>query len=431
MTKLVKLCVVFLVSIQASLVSAESELIDRVVALVDEDVVLGSELVRRTNSVLEQLKERKQKTPPLATLRDQVLERLIIESLQLQMAKRVGVRVSDAELDAAIDRVAQQNNITSDILRKKNESNGISWAVFREDLRKDIMINRVTSGMVSRRIKISEKEVDNLVALIDKQGESRVQYAIGHIFLPLAEGSSPEEIAEVRNLAEKLIRELRNGADFAEYAISYSKGQQALSGGDLGWRNPSELPSLFAVSIKNMKTGDISEPLRSGSGLHILKLREVKGGFERHSVLQTHARHILITPNAIMDEQAAREKAALLRQRIVNGEKFEDLAMEFSDDKGSGSLGGDLKWTDPGTFVPDFSNAMDKLAIGEISEPVKTEYGYHIIEVLGRRDQDQTEEKKREAAYRSLHNRKFEEEIQLWIQEIKEQAYIKVLLEEE
>lgn len=408
----------------------DAELIDRVVALVDEDVVLASELVRRTNQVVDQIKARNQGLPPIDVLRDQILDRLVVESLQIQMAKRVGVRISDAELDATIQRIADQNKLSTTQLQKKTEDEGTPWALFREDVRREIMISRVQGGAVSRRIKVSDKEIDNLLAQVESQGANQMQYSIGHILLPLAEGASPEEINSIRTRAEKLISDLRAGANFEETAIAYSKGQNALQGGDLGWRSLSQLPSLFAGNIKNMKAGDISEPLRSGSGLHILKVKETKGGFQTHKVLQTHVRHILISPDAITDEKAALEEAKSLRKRILDGEKFDELAMEHSDDKGSGSLGGDLKWSEPGTFVPPFTEAMDKLAVGEISEPVKTQFGYHIIEVLGRRDQDQTEDKKRERAYRMLHNRKFEEESQLWIQEMKDQAYIKLLLED-
>ncbi len=427
MNKLIKLVFIFSMSIQCGIVSAEMQTIDRVVALVDSDVVLASELVRRTKSVMEQLKNRDQKMPEVAQLTQQVLDRLILESLQLQMAKRVGVRVNDAELDATIGRVAEESKMNVDQFRKKVVNDGTPWAIFREDIRNEIMISRVRGGHVSRRVKISDKEIDNLMIQINQEGLNRTQYLLGHILLALPESASPEHIARVREEASKMIAELRNGANFEQYAVAYSAGQNALNGGELGWRSLTQLPSLFAGNVKNMKVGDISDPLRSGSGLHILYLKDSKGGFETHRVMQTHARHILISPNAITDEQAALEKLQLVRQRIIDGEKFEDLAIEFSDDKGSGAIGGDLKWSDPGTFVPEFNKVMNELAINELSEAVKTEFGWHLIEVLGRRDQDQTEDKKRERAYRIIHNRKFEEEAQIWLGELKEQAYIKII----
>ena len=407
--------------------NAKVEILDRVIALVDTDVVLASELVRRTNTIVQQIEARKQTVPPMDKLRDQVLERLIVESLQLQMAKRVGVRVSDTELDSTIERLAADGNATLEQLRQSVESEGTPWAIFREDLRSEIMISRVRNGSVSRRIKVSEKEIENLLSQINKDGESRTQYSLGHILLSLPENATPEEIETVRQKAERLVTELRNGGNFQEYAITNSAGENALSGGNLGWRSLSQLPSLFAGSVKNMKVGDISEPLRSGSGLHILSLLDSRGGFETHEVIQTRARHILITPDAITDEKAALDKINLVRQRILDGEKFEELAIEFSDDKGTGALGGDLNWADPGTFVPEFTETMDGLAINELSEPVKTQFGWHIIEVMGRRNQDQTEDKKRERAYRMLHKRKFEEEAQIWLRELRDQAYIKLV----
>ncbi|MGX5174970.1 peptidylprolyl isomerase SurA [Aliikangiella sp. IMCC44653] len=427
MKTLVKISCVTLLCLYQTVSAANTEILDRVVALVDSDVILASELVRRTNTVVEQIKQRKQTVPPINKLKDQVLERLISESLQMQMAKRAGVRIGDAELDATLQKIAEDSQLSLASFKQKVESEGTPWGIFREDIRAEIMISRARTGFVSRRIKVSDKEVENLVEQINKQGESQTQYSIGHILLPIAENATQPTIDKTRENAQKLVNELRNGASFEELAVTYSSGQNALSGGDLGWRTLTQLPSLFADSIKNLNKGDISEPLRSGSGLHILKLKEIKGGFGSHEVLQTKARHILVTPNAILSDQAAKEKAELIRQRVLSGEDFAELAIELSDDKGSGSLGGDLGWAVPSDFVPEFGEAMNKLAVDEISEVVKSEYGYHVIQVLGRRNQDQTQEKKRERAYQILHQRKFEEESQLWLRELRDQAYIKIV----
>ncbi|MDH5433604.1 MAG: peptidylprolyl isomerase SurA [Gammaproteobacteria bacterium] len=410
---------------------SKPKLLDRVVAIVDGDVVLGSELVRRVNSIIKSLNERKQKAPPIETLKQQVLDRLILESIQLQMADRIGVKISDAELDATLLKISEDNKMTLAQFRQSIIKDGTPWQTFREDIRRDIKINRTRGAFVSRRIQISEKEVDNLLAQINEQGASRMQYLIQHILLPVGENELPEEVEKTRNKAAKMVKELRDGANFDEYAVSYSAGANALSGGSLGWRSLSQLPSLFADQVKNMNAGDISEPLRSGSGLHILYLKETKGGFQGKSVIQTHARHILISPNEILDDKAALDKINLIRQRILDGEDFKTLAIEFSDDKGSGSLGGDLNWADPGTFVPEFTQTMDKLAVNELSRPVKSDFGWHIIEVLGRRSKDQTEDMKRERAYRIIQNRKFEEEAEIWLREIREEAYVSILIEDE
>jgi len=414
----------------APLLLAEAQLIDRVIAIVDENVVLESELVRRSNSIINQIKARKQTVPALAILRKQVLERLIVESLQLQTAKRVGVRIGDRELSATLERVAEGSKMSVEQLKEKVEQDGNAWSLFREDLRNEIMISRVMNGMVQRRIQVSEKEVDNIVSLMEKEGESKTKYHLGHILLALSEGATPEEITAQREQAKKIIDALRQGSNFEEFAIAFSNGQKSLEGGDMGWKSLNQLPTLFSGTVKNMAVKDISEPLRSGSGLHILYLKDKKGGFESKIVVQTHVRHILVSPNAITSDEQALDKIKLARDRIVGGEKFEDLAIEISDDKSNAAQGGDMSWIDPGTFVPEFSVVMDKLEINQLSEPVKTQFGWHLIEVLGRRDQDQTEDKKRERAFRIISNRKFEEESQTWISELKDKAHIKIIINE-
>ena len=411
-------------------VKAEPEMIDRVIATVDENVVLESELVRRANSIVKQIKERKQTVPSIKILRKQVLERLIIESLQLQTAKQVGVRVDDRTLTATIEKIAAGANLSVDQFKQKLELEGTAWPLFREDMRNEIMISRVVSGMVQRRIQVSEKEIDNIVAQMDKEGETRTQYRLGHILLALAESATPEEITAQREKAKRMVDALRGGSNFEEFAIAFSNGPKSLEGGDMGWRSLTQLPTLFAGTVKNMAVSDISEPLRSGSGLHILFLKEKKGGFQSQMVVQTHVRHILISPDAITSDQQALDKIRLARDRIVAGEEFEVLALELSDDKSNAAQGGDMSWVDPGTFVDEFNVAMDKLEINQLSEPVKTQFGWHLIEVLGRRDQDQTEDKKRERAYRILSNRKFEEESLAWVTELKHKAHIKLLDEE-
>jgi peptidyl-prolyl cis-trans isomerase SurA len=406
---------------------AEPEMVDRIIAIVDENVILESELVRRANSIVSQIKARKQTVPSIKILRKQVLERLIIESLQLQMAKRVGVRVDDRTLTATLEKVASGSKLSVDQFKQKLEQEGNAWAIFREDMRSEIMISRVVNGMVQRRIQVSEKEVDNIVAQMDKEGETRTQYHLGHILLALAESATPEEITAQRDKAKKMVDALRGGSNFEEFAIALSNGPKSLEGGDMGWRSLTQLPTLFAGTVKNMTVNDISEPLRSGSGLHILYLKEKKGGFESQMVVQSHVRHILVGPDAITTDQQALDKLKLARDRIVAGEKFEELALELSDDKSNAAQGGDMNWVDPGTFVPEFSAAMDKLEINQLSQPVKTQFGWHLIEVLGRRDQDQTEDKKRERAYRILSNRKFEEESLAWLSELKHKAHIKII----
>ncbi len=425
MKKNLKKILALLVLANITVAISAPQILDRIIAIVDEDVVLESELVRRSNTILRKIKERKQALPSIKTLRKQVLERLIIESLKLQTAKRMGVRIGDRELSATLEKIAQGEKLSLSQYKTKVEKSGESWTLFREDVRKEIKVSRVTNGMVQRRIQVSEKEVDNLVEQINKEGDIQTQYHLGHILIALSENASPELIENKRKKAETIIKYLREGANFEEVAITHSDGQNSLEGGDMGWRSISQLPTLFASVVKNLSANEVSEPLRSASGLHILFLKEKKGGFEAQVVVQTHVRHILVSPSAITSDKQALDKINLTRDRILAGEKFEDLAIEISDDKSNASQGGDMSWVDPGVFVAEFSKAMNALSINELSQPVKTQFGWHLIEVLARRDQDQTEEKKRTRAYRILSNRKFEEESLSWVNELKHKAHIK------
>lgn len=409
-----------------SLTLRAAEAIDEAVALVDDDVVLRSELDRRLASVRKDLQARNVRLPPDNVLRQQVLERLITDNVQLQMAKRAGVRVSDQELAQIVANIAKENNLSPEQFRLKLASEGISYELFREDLRNEVLISRVRQGAVGRRIFISEQEVQAMMETIAAEGENRTEYHLGHILLPISENASTEDVREVSARAQQLVEKLRNGADFAELAIANSAGQEALQGGDFGWKTANQLPSLFATAAKSLKPGEISEPLRSGSGLHILKLFDSRGN-ERVMVQQTKARHILVKPSTILSEEEAEQKIRDLLAKIKAGADFAQLAKQHSDDPGSANLGGDLGWTNPGMFVPVFEQTMNELQPGQLSEPFRSEFGWHVLQVLERRDDDQTEERKRQQAYRFLHSRKYDEEVESWVREIRDQAFIKIL----
>ncbi|MEP1741566.1 MAG: peptidylprolyl isomerase [Kangiellaceae bacterium] len=426
MNKLFKSTIIFALMLSVQISNAKEQMLDRIIAIVDESVVLESELVRRSNAIIAQIKSRNQAVPSLKILRKQVLDRLIIESLQLDTAKRVGVRISDGELNATLEKIAESSNMSVEQLQKQVESDGTAWAIFREDIRNEVMIDRVQRGMVQRRIQVSEKEIDNIVQQLDREGESRTQYHLGHILLALPESATPEQLAAKREEARKIIEALRGGSNFEEFAVAFSSGQNSLEGGDMGWRSLNQLPTLFAGTVKNMNVSDVSEPLRSGSGLHILFLKDKKGGFKQEVVVQTKVRHILVTPDAITTDQQAKDKIELARERILGGEDFTTVAVEISDDKSNAAQGGDMGWVDPGTFVPEFNEVMNGLSLNQLSKPVRTQFGWHIMEVTGRRDQDQTEDRKRDRAYRILSSRKYEEEMQTWISELKDRAHIKI-----
>ncbi|NQD36278.1 peptidylprolyl isomerase SurA [Permianibacter sp. IMCC34836] len=410
----------------SSLTARAGESLDEAVALVDDDVVLKSELDRRVASVRQDLAARKVKLPSETVLRQQVLDRLITDNVQLQMARRAGVRVSDQELAQIIENIAKENQLSPEQFRLKLASEGLSYELFREDLRNEVLISRVRQGAVARRVFISEQEVQTMMETLASEGESHTEYHLGHILLPIAESASTEEVRETAERAQKLVSKLRDGGDFAELAIANSAGQEALQGGDFGWKTINQLPGLFATAAKTLKPGEVSEPLRSASGLHILKLFDSRGN-ERVVVQQTHARHILVKPSTILSEEDAEKKIRGLYEQLKAGADFAELAKKNSEDPGSANQGGDLGWANPGMFVPVFEKTMAGLQPNQISEPFRSEFGWHVMQVLERRDDDQTEERKRQQAYRVLQSRKYDEEVESWVREIRDQAFIKII----
>ncbi len=407
--------------------AADIKIFDRIVAVVNNDVILHSELERSLDSFKQQLLQSGSQLPDEKVFRKQVLERLVSDNLQLQMAKRAGVRVSDGELNATVIKIAESANKTVEDFQKGLEAEGENYTLFREDLRKEIMISRVRQGQVGRRVFISEQEVGNLVQLIDEQGQSNSKFHLGHILISISETSSADGITEARNKAADIVKRLREGANFAKIAAAESNGQDALSGGDFGWKSLAELPTLFSGTTKSMKVGDISEPLKSASGLHILKLLDVKGIEQQKLVKQINSRHILIKSSKIMSEKQAKELLSKLRQQVLDGENFEELAKKHSEDLGSGSLGGNLDWSDPNIFTPKFREVLTQLEDNQISEPFRSQFGWHIVQLLGKRISDETEAAKRESAKRILFGRKFDEEVNNWLREIRTEAYVKVM----
>ncbi len=410
----------------ASTASVAADVLDEAVALVDDDVVLKSELDRRVDTVRRDLTARNVKVPPDTILRQQVLDRLISDNVQMQMARRAGVRVSDQELAQVIENIARESKMSAEQFRLKLAADGVNYEIFREDLRSEIQISRVRQGAVARRVFISEQEVDAMVAAIAAEGENRTEYHLGHILLPVSENASTDEVRELSERATQLVKKLREGADFAELAIANSAGQEALQGGDFGWKTANHLPTLFASTAKLLRAGEVADPVRSASGLHILKLFDSRGN-ERVVVQQTQARHILVKPTTILSESEAEKKIRDLLAQVKAGADFAELAKKNSDDPGSANQGGDLGWANPGMFVPVFEQTMATLQPGEISEPFRSEFGWHIMQVMARRDDDQTDERKRQQAYRMLQNRKFDEEVEAWVREIRDQAFIKIL----
>lgn len=403
--------------------------LNRIVAVVDEDAITSLELEKRLQAILVQLRQNNTPAPPLDILRRQVLERLIIERIQLALAGSRGVRVDDEALNEVITRIAGQNQLTLAQFRAALERDGIAFADFREEVRGEITMNNLRAREVEGRVEVTQQEVDDFLARQMGGDGLDTEYRLGHILIAVPEGASPEQVQTARSQAQQVLDQLRAGADFRQMAVTHSSGQQALQGGDLGWRKGGQLPTLFADSVVRLAPGEVSDLLRSSSGFHIIKLLE-KRGEQRQYLTQTLARHILVRSTALVSDFEARNKLARLRERILQGEDFAELARANSEDPGSGAKGGDLGWANPGTFVGPFEEAMSKLRPGEISEPFRSQFGWHIVQVVERRQRDSTEELKRARAFDAIRQRKIEEETQDWLRRLRDEAYVEYHLDE-
>jgi peptidyl-prolyl cis-trans isomerase SurA len=413
---------------RASLAAVEE--LDYIVAIVNDDIIAKSELDNKTREMLAQLEQKNTNLPPIQIIQGQILERMIAKRLQLQAADRLGLRVDDATVTKAISNIAATNNITLLQLRQTLEADGISFPLFREQLREDILINRLKQKEVINRIAITDQDVKNFLSRELGSSRQRTAVRLLHILIATPEGASPRDVQRAKKQATEIHQQLAQGADFSELAIRYSDGRQALEGGELGWIETSRIPSLFTSVVDEMDVGDISEPIRNASGFHIVKLAEVKGG-QKMIIKQTHARHILINTNELVSDDEARQRLETLRERIIDGDSFEALARSHSDDKASAIKGGDLGWTSPGDLVPQFEEQMDALALNQISQPFKTQFGWHIVQPLERREHDSTEEVLKNKARREIQKQKSEEAIELWLRRLRDEAYVEVLLEEQ
>ena len=395
--------------------------IDSIAVVVDNDVITTQDLSQRINEIKLQIRNQGKALPSDKILRKQVLERMILDNVQMQLAKAQGIQIDDVRLNKILNSIAASNKISIDDMRRQLESEGISFERFREQTRKDIILRQLQQRMVNDRIKVSDQEIDYFL----KQQEgtnSNEQYHLAHILIGTPEAAAPADIQKALNKAEDILLQLKNGADFRQMALKYSEGRQALQGGDLGWRKASELPYLFVRAIAHLNTGEISAPLRSAGGFHILKLLDKKS--QKHLVEQTHARHILIKSDAITSDEAARKKLTDIKKRLDQGEDFAKLAAEFSQDPGSKNNGGDLGWASKGNFVPRFEQVMDSLKEGQISEPFRSQFGWHILQVLKRRQQDETQKIKRANARKAISKRKADEALQLWLRRIRSEVYV-------
>lgn len=404
---------------------AEVEKLDKVVAIVDEGVVMASELNAKLRNISNKLQASNTELPPPDVLRSQVLDHLINEQIQLQMAKRAGAQVADGELDQMVDRIRASNNLSPEQFAQQLVLEGMSVVELREDLRREMLVRQVQQGSVNRRIQVTESEIENFLNSTEGKFWNSPDYQLGHILIAVPSGSSESEIAALAAKADKLHEEAVAGADFRRLAVANSAGQNALDGGDLGWRKVAQLPSLFADKVAPLKVGDITPPFRSGAGFHLIKLYDQRGGGEV-LVEQTKARHILVKTNEVVNDTDAYEKLEALRKEVLAGADFAALAKANSEDLGSALQGGDLGWSSPGQFVPQFEEVMKQMQIDEISLPFRSQFGWHILQVLERRKQDMSDKMIKNQAANLLRSRRFEEELQVWMQEIRDEAFVEI-----
>ena len=402
---------------------AQLQTIDSIAAIVDDEVIMQSELKERISILKKQ--SQKMRLPPDDVLFQQVLDRLISESIQMQMAERSGMRVSDQQLNQTIENIARQNGMSLKKFKKALEKDGVEYSQAREQIRRERLLSEVQRYRVGDKIQISEQDIDAFLKSARGKTATGEEYKLGHILIQLPTQASRDQINKAENKAKKIVKKIRNGADFSQTAVANSEGRNALKGGDLGWRKEAELPSLFANVAPDLNKGQVSDPIRSASGFHLIQLTDKRGGTTK-LVQQTRARHILIRENEIRDDAQSKALIEKLYKRAKKGEDFAKLAKEFSDDPGSKVSGGDLNWVNDGDMVPAFEKVMKKTKKDQISKPFKSRFGWHILQVTDYRNKDMGQEVQRNQARQLLYTRRFEEELPIWLRQIRTEAYVEV-----
>lgn len=401
--------------------------LDRIVAVVNDEVITQQELNARVDFAFRQLRQQGTQPPSREVIERQLIERLIGDRVQMQHARDIGMRVDDAELDKALVRIADENKLSPAQMRAALDKDGVPFEKFREDIRSEITLSRLRDREVAQKIVITESEIDNFIQAQQTQGRND-EFNFSHILVTVPENATPEQLQTRRVRAEQALGQLKGGTDFRQIAAAFSDAPEALQGGLIGWRESSRLPGLFLDALRPLKTGDLSELLRSPNGFHILKLNERRGGQAPIMVQQIRARHILIKTNELVSEVEARNRLLQLKERLDNKADFAELARSRSED-GSAARGGDLGWLNPGDTVPEFELAMSALKPGEISAPVRSPFGWHLIEVQERRTQDMTREGQRLNARQALRERKTDEAYQEWVRQLRDRAYVEQRLE--
>jgi peptidyl-prolyl cis-trans isomerase SurA len=409
---------------------AAPELLDSVSVIVDQGVVLESQITELITVVKRNAVLNSQSLPSDRVLRTQAIEKLILDNLQTQMAERMGIQISDPQLEQTILNIAQGENMSVAQFREKVAQEGVSYDTYREEIRKELILGEVRRANVRRRVYITEQEINNLVTLIDEQGDEQAEYNLGHILIEFPPEPTDEDIEQAKTRADRVIELLNKGSDFSKIATASSGGALALEGGDMGWMNINSMPTLFAEAVQKKSKDDLIGPIRSGAGFHILKVKGLRG-IEKVEIEEINARHILIAPSIILSDEKAEKMLKGFREQLLAGEAdFSELAKEHSADPGSALKGGELGWSEPSKYVAEFRDALANLKIDEISQPVKTQYGWHLMQLLEKRVGDATEKRKEDKAYQLLFQRKFAEESDVWLREIRASAYIEVLTQQ-
>jgi len=401
--------------------------LDRIVAVVDNEIILNSELEDRIDTLRMRMGDQGTQLPPEQDLRRQMLDQMINEEVQMQRARRAGLRVSDDEVNQALARMASQSGVTLAQLPDMLAAEGIEYRAFRDEIHRELIQQQIQQRMLLRQVTVSEREVQEFLAEAEAQGDLNAEYRVAHIMIGADTEEDADETRQARDKARDIHQQLEDGADFAELAIANSDSRTALEGGDMGWRSGPELPSVFAERVVDMSEGQFTSPFRTSSGYHILKLTEVRRG-DPVMVPERRARHILLTPSEVQLPEAAHLKLVDLRRRIEEGEDFADLAREYSQDPGSSSRGGNLGWQSRGTFDPDFEEALDGLEPGEVSEPFQSSFGWHIVELQETRERDRTLDARRNQAQQMIRARKAEERMDAWLQQLRDETYIEIRL---
>ncbi len=404
--------------------SETGEFIDGIAAIVNEGMVLKSRVFEQIEAITQRAREEGMQLPPREVLVEQILESLIVEEIQMQRADRIGIQISDQVLNTALANLAAQNGIPFEQLPQTLAAEGIDYTLYRREMRVQLTLDQLRQIDVVRRISVSPREVEMCIADLEGNVVGNSDYRLSHILISVPESATAEQFAEAEGEAQEVYDKIMGGTDFAAMAIQHSDSQTALEGGALEWRKGDQLPTLFADVVGDMSTGDVSQPIRAVSGYHIVKVDDMRGVNQKSEVEQVHIRHILVSPNEIIDIETAKTRVEGARERILAGEDFGAIAKLLSDDPGSANAGGEMDWTESNIFVPEFKQMADTLEIGLVSEPFQTQFGWHVMEVLGRRTYDNTEEVKEQNCVARIRNGKLANESELWVRRIRDDAYV-------